>query len=143
MLRFLKNILIVSLLAFSINLGASNEIIIWAEDSTSITMDRITVQKIFTRKITRWPSGRNITVYTKPLSSIEHRDFVINVLEISPFFFQRQLEEQTFSGRASSVVEITNDSQMILKIENNPGSIGYINYKVYSGNKEVIIVDLK
>lgn len=136
-----KLILILVLTLFSFNLGAV-DIIIWKEDETTITLDRFTVQKIFTKKITRWPNGKSIVVFIKPLSSIEHRDFVLNTLGMSPYYFREQLEEQTFSGKASSVTEIANDQQMLMKIEQTPGGIGYVNYTIHFESKEIIIIDI-
>lgn len=117
------------------------DIIVWAETSTTITLDRYTIQRIFTRKVTNWPDGTNITVFTKPFNSTEHKDFVYKILKISPFYYQQLLEQQTFSGKASSVIEITSDAQMYRKISNGVGSIGYVNYEIYKDNKKVIIID--
>lgn len=137
----MKRIVLFLALAFtSVQLNAV-DIIIWAEDSNSITLDRYTVQKIFTKKISRWPNGKNINVFIKPLSSIEHRDFVTKVLGLTPYYYQEQVEEQTFSGKAASITEVQNDEQMVSKIEHTPGGIGYLNYKIFKGNKEIIVID--
>ena len=129
------------LLFFWVNTPAT-DVVIWKEDSEIIVLDRVTVQKIFTKKLQRWPDGRNINVFVKPLGSIEHRDFVNNVLKITPFYFQQQLEEQTYAGKSSSITEVPDDKTMIAKIEQTPGSIGYVNYILYTGSKRVIIIDI-
>lgn len=106
-----------------------------------VLMNRLMVQRIFTRKQTRWSDGREILVFTKPLTSIEHRDFAINVLGMTPYDYQKQLEDQTYSGRATSVIEINTDELMALRVSNHPGSIGYINYVIIIDNKTVVVID--
>ena len=136
----MKKLLFVLLFTFFVNCNAS-ELIVWKEDLDSITLDRFALQKIFTKKITKWPDGRGIMVFIKPFNSIEHRDFVLNVLGISVYTYQQMLETQVYSGYASTVIEVLNDKQMIMKVENTPGAIGYINYEIYVGNKKVIVLD--
>lgn len=119
----------------------ATELILWRENSDTITLDRYYLQKIFSKKIARWPNGMSIQVFTKPLHSIEHRDFVVNILGLSPFYYEQQLESQTYAGKTASVVEVPNDGIMIMRVEQTPGAIGYINYDVYIGSKKVIVVD--
>lgn len=137
----MKKLIVIFLLLFSINNSIAADLIIWAENAESITIDRYSLQQIFTRKISRWPNGQNITVFIKPKNSIEHRDFVKNILGISNFYYEQLLEQQTFAGKSSSVTEVATDKHMITKIETTPGAIGYINYEIYAGNKKVIIID--
>ncbi len=119
----------------------SSNILIWKEDHDSIIIDRYSLQKIFTKRITRWPSGRPIRVFIKPMNSFEHKHFVYNILGMSPFFYQQSLYAQVYAGKSSSVIEIPYDNLMIMKIEQTPGAIGYINYEIYIGNKRVTVVD--
>lgn len=120
---------------------SSVDLIIWGEYDNSILLDRFAIQRIFTRKIIRWPNGQYINVFIKPIHSIEHRDFVKTVLQITPYYFEQQLEEQTYTGRSTSVTEVPNDQQMLVKISSTPGAIGYINYEIYIDNKRVFIID--
>ena len=139
MKRILSSIIILFLISIK-NINSS-EIIIWKEDADSMSLDIYSVQKIFTKKINRWPNGRNISVFIKPMNSVEHRQFVIKVLQMTPYGYKEQLERQTYSGKASSVVEVSTDNEMILKVENNVGAVGYLDYQLYAGNKKIIIID--
>lgn len=136
----MKKLLMALLLLVCVD-GGTTDLIIWKESNDSITLDRYSAQRIFTKKITRWPNGQHINVFIKPLYSIEHRDFVINVLGISPFYYTQMLEEQTYTGKASSITEVNSDKQMIMMVDQTPGSIGYINYEIFAGNKRVIVID--
>ena len=137
----MKLILMVIMFVVNTKLCSAADLILWKDHADIVLMDRYYVQKIFTRKIARWPDGRNINVYTKPINSIEHRDFVKSVLGISPFYYQQLLETQTYTGAASAITEVPNDDQMIMKVEQDPSAIGYLNYEIFIGDKRVIIIN--
>ena len=126
---------------FISSVATATDLLLWRENSDSIMIDRYSIQRIFTRQITRWPNGQHISVFIKPKESVEHRDFVVRTLGISPFYYEQQLERQTYAGKSSSVTEIPTDIAMVQRVENTPGAIGYINYEIYIGSKKVIIVD--
>lgn len=116
--------------------------IIWKEYNDTIILDRNSLQKIFTQHITKWPDGRYIQVITKPNDSIEHKDFLLNVLGLSPISY-KQLKNNTQSDIIPNILEVQDDKQMMMKIESIPGSIGYLNYEVYINSKHIIILDSK
>lgn len=147
----MKVLLSIILLVLCLNVNAA-DVIVWAEDSNSVTLDRYTLQKIFTRKVTKWPNGQPIQVFIKPMYSVEHRDFVLTVLGMSLFTYLNMLDnndEEYRYQRISNpgkqqrqfIIEVSSDKQMLQKIEQLPGSIGYVNYKVFIGSKEVIIIN--
>lgn len=104
-------------------------------------LTREQVQQIYTRSVTHWADGLPIRVYSKPLDSLEHRDFVMNVLQLSPYRYKTLLEEKTFAGKATGVIELLSDEEMKTKVEVVPAAIGYINYELYVNNKKLRIVD--
>lgn len=136
----MKKILYIILMLYVTKPHAA-DIVAWKEDCESISIDRYSLQKIFTKRVVRWPNGQTIQVFIKPINSVEHRDFVLNVLGLSPFNYQQMLDTQVYAGKSSSVVEIPNDGQMIMKIEQTPGAIGYINYEIFIGSKKVTVID--
>ena len=141
-MNFKTIIITLSLLLFS-NIVSSGADIVARIDNPdkTILVNRLAIQRIFTRKITRWSNGTNISVFTKPLTSIEHKNFSMSVLGLTPFNFKRQLESQTYSGKSTSVMEVDSDEAMAMKIAQTPGAIGYINYAIIIGNKTIIIID--
>jgi|688.fasta_scaffold846768_2 ABC-type phosphate transport system substrate-binding protein len=135
-----KLILLVSLLLSPI-IGQPVDMITWKENADIIKMDKYTIQQIFTKKLTKWPNGHPIIVFTKPMNSIEHRDFVLTKLGYFPTYYQQLLDREVCIRRATPVIEVEDDKQMIMKIEQTPGSIGYINYDIFIGTKKVILID--
>lgn len=124
------------------NIGKSgNQILIWKEQAQTLTLDKYTIENIFTRKITRWPNGQPICVFIKPKNSIEHKAFVKSVLGISPSYYDYLLNKHNEESKPNNIFEVANDFQMMNSIESTPGSIGYINYEIYVGDKRVIVID--
>lgn len=117
------------------------DLIVWKETADSLILDKYTIQKIFTKQITKWPNGQTIHVFIKPINSIEHKDFVINVLGLSPYYYNQILDRQLETNKLTSVTEIPTDKQMTMKVESTPGGIGYINYEIITNSKTVTVVN--
>jgi len=113
--------------------------IVWKEYNNTLILDRLSLQKIFTQRLTKWPDGRYIQVITKPNDSIEHKDFMTNTLGLSPTLYN-QLKKPILDY-TPDIIEVQNDKQMMMKIETTPGSIGYLNYEVYINSKHIIVLD--
>jgi ABC-type phosphate transport system substrate-binding protein len=111
-------------------------------ESEYIHMNTYMLQKIFTRKIKKWDyNGQEIEVFTKPLDSTDHMEFVRLVLNMSVFSYVKNLEKEIYSGRATSITQIRDDDTMINKLSSRPNAIGYVNHTIYVGSKFVKIVD--
>lgn len=119
----------------------SNAIVIFSnyELNNTISMNRVTLQRIFTLRETRWDSGDVITVFIKPKESIEHRNFVTSVLNMTLYNYQQIL--QLHSVNAYSLTEVATDQKMLEAIRTHPGSIGYINYDLLLNSKTVNVCD--
>lgn len=141
----MRALLFLILALFPFNITSGNIKIISTPpipDGNVILMNRLMIQRIFTRKETRWSNGQEITVYIKPLGSVEHQEFTRRVLHMSSYKFTKNLEEVTYGGKSTGVIEVITDTEMQLKVSNTPGSIGYINYdQIFVSGKIITIVD--
>jgi hypothetical protein len=90
-------------------------------------IDNADIVSIFTRKQLFWPNGYKTVVFTKPLDSIEHKLFTINVLNLTPYRYKTILDGVVYSGNNSTIIEVASDNEMVLKLSSTPYSIGYIN----------------
>lgn len=109
--------------------------------ANTIFMNRLMVQRIFTRKDTHWSNGDNIIVFIKPKESIEHKTFVANVLNMTLYRYQQSLETYTYSARALPAIEVSTDQKMLNAIHTHPGAIGYVNYQLLVNDKVIKICD--
>ena len=89
---------------------------------------------IFTRKQMFWSDGHKIKVFTKKTDSIEHKLFTMNVLNLTPYHYRTLLDSVIYSGSNTSVIEVSSDEEMILKVSSTPYSIGYLNYNTIITN---------
>jgi len=109
--------------------------------SNTIFMNKIAVQRIFTRKDIRWSNGDSITVFIKPMESIENRMFIADILNMTLYRYQKSLETATYTGKANSVIEVPDDAHMHTAIDAHPGAIGYLNYEIVTHDKIIIICE--
>lgn len=102
--------------------------------------------KIFTRKRLFWDNGHRITVFIKPVNSVEHKVFAINILHITPFKYKTLLDTITYTGSNSPAVEIQSDEEMISRLSRTPFSVGYLNYNtvvINSNNSDLIYIKIE
>lgn len=100
---------------------------------------RLELVDIFTRQKRWWLNGGKITVFTRVLDSVEHKMFVIDVLNLSPYQFKSKLDGAIYSGNNTPVIEVSSDEEMLLKLSLTPYSIGYINSTVMVNDKLNVI----
>lgn len=97
---------------------------------------------IFTRNVTKWETnGARITVFIRPINSIEHKTFVLQWLNLTNYRYKKLLQQNTYSGVASNVKTIYSDEQMIVIIKTTPNSIGYVgDYMVVNDDSDITFI---
>lgn len=108
--------------------------------NNTLFMNRIAIQRIFTRQDKRWSNGDEILVYIKPMNSIEHKRFLSDVLHMTLYRYERSLSANTQTGKALPVTEVNSDAKMGVIISSTHGAIGYVNYTIRLNGKQVIVV---
>jgi len=101
-----------------------------------------TLRSIFTRKRTFWSDGKRITVFIKPVNSIEHNLFLTSWLGMTKYRYKKLLNIHIYSGRNTNVKTVSSDTEMLLALRSTPYSIGYMTNGslVYSIEKESDLV---
>lgn len=108
--------------------------------SNTLFMNRVAVQRIFTRQDRRWSNGDEILVFIKPLNSLEHKKFVTEVLQMSFYRYEKTLMSNIATGKSIPLTEVNSDLKMSMYVNNRQGAIGYINYNLEMCNKQVILI---
>lgn len=98
--------------------------------SPDTTIAHRDIVNIFTRKKIYWSDGHKITVFTKISDSIEHKIFIMNILNITPYRYKTMLNTITYGGENTPAIELSSDQEMMSKLSNMPFSVGYINYNI-------------
>lgn len=110
-------------------------------DLTSLEQSELV--RIFTRKKVFWPSGHKISVFIKPLNSLEHKIFSINILNLSPYKYKSLTDATVYSGNNNPPTEIESDEQMLSILSKTPNSIGYVNYSIVINNENNELITIK
>lgn len=118
---------------------AREPIVIANQDVPEIKIPQFNLVNIFTRKQIFWSNGHKITVYTKPVDSIEHKIFTINVLNLTPFKYKTLLDSISYTGKNTPTIELKSDQEMIFKLSMTPFAIGYINNDLLFNDSQRLI----
>jgi len=104
-------------------------------------LDTHQLGEIFTRRQKYWEDGSKITVFIKPINSVEHKFFVFNWLRMTHNAYKTKLERETYSGNSIGLIEVKSDVDMLIRVANTQDSIGYIDNKLLiRGVKNVKII---
>jgi ABC-type phosphate transport system substrate-binding protein len=140
-MKILKILMLSMLSIIPVHTSFSDVQVVIPSEYNALLRNKLMVSYIFTRKVVKWETGEKITVFTKPLDSIEHRYFLNQWLNMTSGKYRRELEGQTYSGRATGVKEVSTDEEMMVMVMNTPASIGYLNYGVILHDKSVKIIN--
>lgn len=73
-----------------------------------------------------WSDNTPIKVFTLPNDSESYKEFVNEYLRMQPYQLDRLWNRLVFSGTGSKPEEVSNAEEMIEKVKETPGAIGYI-----------------
>ena len=126
--KFLCQVVVGFMIVLTSLSGNADVKIIANSQNDWLLYNHLTIANIFTKKTTKWSNGRTITVFIKPLESIEHKDFVHSMLHMTHFKFSQDLNARITSGNGVNVIQVSSDEEMLMRISNTPFSIGYVNF---------------
>ena len=75
---------------------------------------------------TTWPDGQAIKVYVLDSQNLSHTIFAKNILGVFPYQLERIWDQLAFSGLGDKPFTVSDEAQMIEKVSQQPGAIGYI-----------------
>jgi len=109
--------------------------------NSSVVQDTLSLKElrsIFTMKQRLWPSGERVSVYVFSNQNAIHKNFCRNKLNV----FARQLESVwyrlVYSGTGERPVQVVSEQEMIEKVSQTPGAIGYIQSEIVHENTKII-----
>ena len=85
-----------------------------------------TLRAIFSMRLHQWDDGQEITVFVLPKNNKSHIDFCKNKLGIFPYQLQRIIDKCIFSGQSQAPIVVKDSLEMLERLKNTPGSIGYL-----------------
>ncbi len=94
-------------------------------------LSRKELLNIYTMRQRYWPDGTAITVYilTDPQA---HKEFCTQRLKIFPHQLRSRWDRLVYSGTGKAPIEVHSETEMISRIKQHHGSIGYVHSSDFS-----------
>lgn len=107
--------------------AAQHDIVVITNHSVaSDTYRRRTVRAIFGMRINTWPDGQPVTVFVRKSDSQAHLVFCRDILGMLPYRLTRNWDRLLFSGTGTIPEFVANDEEMLARVAETPGAIGYL-----------------
>ncbi len=98
-----------------------------AHPSVAIPRLNLTYAKgLFSMRQTRWPDGTRAWVFVLPDNHPLHSAFSKEVLNLYPYQLRQTWDRQVYSGTGQAPIEVTSEEEMLRRVANTPGAIGYV-----------------
>lgn len=121
----LRWLLITLVLFLSFPVKAETYVIV--NDSVSVTqLDRRTLSRIYAMQLKSWPHNERIQVFALPVEHPTHQDFSRYTLKIPAHKLERLWSRLTFTGTGTPPHIVEHEQEMLDKVANTPGAIGYV-----------------
>jgi ABC-type phosphate transport system substrate-binding protein len=105
-------------------------------DVTAISRNK--ARGIFSMRLREWSDGTPIVVYVLPDKADLHRDFVQNILTMFPHQLRRHWDRYVYTGIGQAPIEVSDVNEMITRVHNTAGAIGYIREETADANIRTI-----
>ena len=134
---------IFALLLMLISSFAHTEELAMAHISTTQTViERVQVVWMYTLKVRYWADGTKIVLFNLPPNSFVRKQFIRNVLKLSPISYQQSLDKLNNDGTTSPTFEVSNESEMLQRIVKYNGAIGYLSDKSLITSHDGVVHEL-
>ncbi|MAY41387.1 MAG: hypothetical protein CMI05_03615 [Oceanospirillaceae bacterium] len=97
--------------------------------NSNVSLDSVSRQyllSVFSMQTRTWPEGQSIRVYILPPQQPEHRSFVKSELKLFPYQLVKIWDRSVFSGSGQSPMIVESEEEMLRKVSENKGAIGYL-----------------
>ena len=108
---------------------------------TITSISRNKARSIFSMRLREWPDGTPIVVYVLPDQAQQHRDFVQKKLSMFPYQLRRHWDRYVYTGIGQAPIEVANSNEMIERVNNTAGAIGYAEEESTDAKIRIIPLD--
>ncbi len=100
-----------------------------------------TLRAIFSMHMRTWSNGDFIKVFVLPDDNDLHHDFAKEKLNVFPYQLRLAWDRLVFSGTGQAPITVDSYDEMLAKISNTPGAIGYL--KTTFINDDIHVTQIK
>lgn len=90
------------------------------------TLSKSSLRAIFGMRLHTWPDGTAIKVFVMPDDAPLHAVFSKEKLNAFPYQLRSAWDRLVFSGTGQAPDTVTSPEEMLARIANTPGAIGYL-----------------
>jgi hypothetical protein len=95
---------------------------------------------LFTMRLLRWSDGTRVHVFVLPDSDPLHSTFAKQTLDLYPRQLRRVWDRHLFSGSGAVPVTVDSVEEMLRRVSETPGAIGYLPDGLAKGAVRVMCV---
>lgn len=127
-------------IAFSVNsqVTAVQVVVNSTVESKDISVEQI--RRIFSMRQTAWSNGQTITVYVLSNQHQTHQVFSTKVLGMFPYQLDRIWNKLVYSGLGEEPIKVQSEQEMLERVSQKPGAIGYVMQHINGDNVNIIKV---
>ncbi len=147
-MRFLSAGLVLLLLSFSSTppaaggSHASTAVVVIAHPDIGVaTLPRNTARAMFAMRQRSWPPGAAVRVFVLPDGHPVHARFVKEKLDVLPHQLQLSWDRIVFSGTGQAPDRARSQEDMLSRVADTPGGIGYVEQDYVDDRVRVIQLD--
>jgi len=142
MLKFNKNnfcVLLISLFLTITDVMASEHFqVVTHPDVKETSITKNYLRAIFSMRSRTWQSGASIRVFVLPDDHKIHADFSKEKLNLFPYQLRQSWDRLVFSGTGQAPTTVSSSEEMLDRIMNTPGAIGYLEAIYINDNIHVL-----
>lgn len=101
--------------------------------SVSQSVNEKQLRSIFSMRRREWKDGTAITVFVLPDSDQTHKSFCKNSLSMFPHRLRKTWNRLVFTGTGQAPEEVNSEEEMLQKVGQTPGAIGYLSAEKIDG----------
>ena len=90
-------------------------------------VSRSLARGIFGMRVRAWPDGVPVRVFVLEDSRPLHQEFCKSVLQMYPYQLRQNWDRLLYSGTGQQPVIVATEDEMMRRVAETPGSIGYVN----------------
>lgn len=130
------------LLFCHLNTWAADIVVVAHPNLPSTSITRNFARALFGMRVPQWPGDGGVTVYVLPDGHALHVAFAKNVLDVFPQQLRTAWDRQVFSGTGQAPIEVASEEEMLARIAETPGAVGYLSRDKLDA-KKVRLLEIK
>ncbi len=84
------------------------------------------LRSIFSMHLKTWPNGTKIRVFVFPDDDRLHKSFSKEKLKVFPYQLRSTWDRLVYSGTGQAPITVNSAEEMLARVANTPGAIGYL-----------------